>query len=78
MKYVKVLYLEPVSMTFGGKAYTYMTTLDDCENLDRVIAPVGYKNERKRACIIDSDVPVETIEPDVLRALKVIKEYDRD
>lgn len=70
-----VMYYDPLAKAFCGKAYTYYTKLP-LKVFDAVLAPVGYKGEKKKAVVIDIDIPQESVPNDILKILKEIKETD--
>ena len=70
-----VMYFNEEMNAYAGKAYTYYTKLP-LKVFDAVLAPVGYKGEKKKAVVIDIDIPQETVPNDILKVLKEIKETE--
>ena len=71
----RVKYWNDTIGAYSGAEYTYISDLPLCR-LQKVIVPVGFENERKKAIVTAVDLPIDVISPSWADRVKKIKEID--
>lgn len=61
MKVVSVMYYNDKIRGYVGNAYSYIDPTGDLKVGEKVIVAAGADNERKKAIVVDTDVPQEKI-----------------
>lgn len=76
MMIVKVLYHKAELSGYGGRAYTFKTNLP-LKPMQKVLVP-SMDGEKKKALVVEIDVPETEIDPEWAYRLKEIKEMDTE